>query len=300
MKPKTLAKMLIDLVMTALYLQLMFGYSNNTLFHEVAGIAIGFLFIVHVVLNANTISGLLAKARRGTLKGGRKVLLASDLFLPVGMATTIVTGMLIAKDIWLGPAGYGVFVAHNIAAYSCLAVLALHLVMHARYLVGMTRKLIRTQGFQRVSAAASVCAIVGALIWTNLFGISGTSSVSSNSVTAFASSVGNATVNESSGSTATTTSHLARGRGDEATTTATTASSSGTDTTTADSSTISSSGTGSSSDNTSTVSSSGSSDSATDDTTSTPTNCTLCGKNCPISNLRCGKGQQWAESNGYI
>jgi hypothetical protein len=270
MKPKTLAKMFVDLLMFVIYLQLTFCYGSNTLFHEIAGIAIGVLFIVHVVLNAKTVAGMTRKLGRGRLSVSSKIQLVCDYLLPIVMIVTIVTGLLIAEDLYFGPGGYEVVVAHNIAAYVGLGILALHLVTHVRYLVGVTRKLVRTNTFRAINSVAGACLVIGVLIWTNLFGVG-------SGATTLASSASTATAATTTTTTTTTTSDH-KGHG---------------------SSVSSSDSSGSSSNSSSSVSSSTTSSSSSSSSSGSVV-CTQCGRGCPVTNLRCSRGTTWAESAGYL
>ena len=134
MKRKTVIKILIDLAMLVIYLQLMFCYDLNTLYHEVMGIAIGTLFIAHVALNTKSIIGLLRKLPQGKLSPVKTVLVIADCLLPLGMIVIIVSGILIARNLFIGPGSLEVVTIHNIASYICLTILVLHTALHARYL----------------------------------------------------------------------------------------------------------------------------------------------------------------------
>lgn len=288
MKSKTLFKIMLDVILLVLYCQLMFCYDLSPLFHEVAGMAIGVLFILHVVVNWKPVRNLIARARKGQLSSSRLFLLASDIVLPFGMLITIVSGMLIATEVWFGPGGEGVVLLHNATAYVCLAILVFHTVLHAKYLVSCARQFMHGDAFQRVAnsvgALALVFALLGGNVFTGLLDAQSSLNSTASAATTTTETLSDQTSTDSTTTTATTTQAVeTTGKGRQAQQ-ATVTSSSSTDT----------------SGSNSTVSSGSGSDSATEDTSSTPTNCTLCGRNCPLSSLRCSKGTSWAQSNGYI
>lgn len=278
MKRKTVAKILIDLIMLVIYLQLMFCYDLNTLYHEVMGIAIGALFIVHMALNAKPLIGLLRKLPQGKLSPLRTVLAIADCILPLGMATIIVSGALIARDLFVGPGGMEVVRVHSVASYVCLAILVLHAALHARYLAGITKKIARSAVPQRIASATGAIFVTGVLVWTDLLGGISGSTLTTQATTTEATSL----INQAQDLGATTAeSSRAQGRKEESA-----------DSESTDESASSSSG--------ETTASPSPESSATANQGTTSIVCTLCPKACPLTNLRCGRGTQWAQENGYV
>lgn len=281
MKKKTVLKIVLDFVMLIIYLQLMFCYEANGLYHEIMGIGIGLLFAGHMALNAKAIANLSKKMMRGALGPAKSALVVSDMLLPFGMVVTIVTGVLIAKDLFVGPGDSFVVVVHEVAAYACLAVLTVHVLLHARYLVGVTKKIVHSDGVRAAYGAAGALTITGILVWANLLGgrtslaLAGqTTSVSSPS--ALATNVQDiAATSESTTSGSSGKASAAGSSSSEAT--ASSSGSTGSDSAYSASSSTESSSTG----------------------TSSPV-CPLCPRACPLTSLRCGKGTQWATSNGYL
>lgn len=144
MKHRTFLKLLIDVAMCIVYLMLMFADGVGDFFHEAVGIGIGALFIIHILLNRSMTKGLIATVRAGSGGIRKRLLLASDLILFTGMPLVIFTGILIAKELFVLRIGLPwklIFLVHKYASYGCLAALCLHVLMHARYLAGVVRKL---------------------------------------------------------------------------------------------------------------------------------------------------------------
>lgn len=144
MKHRTFLKLLIDIAMCIVYLMLMFADGVGGFFHEAAGIGIGALFIIHILLNRSMTKGLIASVRAGSGGIRKRLLLASDLILFTGMPLAILTGILIAKELFMLPIGLPwklIFLVHKYASYGCLTALCLHVLMHAGYLAGVVRKL---------------------------------------------------------------------------------------------------------------------------------------------------------------
>lgn len=111
-------------------------------FHEAVGIGIGALFIIHILLNRSMTKGLMASVRAGSGGIRKRLLLASDLILFIGMPLVILTGILIAKELFvlrIGLPWKQIFLLHKYASYGCLAAICLHVLMHARYLAGVVK-----------------------------------------------------------------------------------------------------------------------------------------------------------------
>lgn len=280
MKPKTVAKMFVDLSMFVLYLLLTFTYENNTLFHEIAGIAIGGLFLLHIILNWKPTTNMVRKATAGKLDAGRRTQLIEDSVLFVSMIVCIGSGMMIAQDLYIGP-GDGTFVdIHNIAAYMGLGIMGIHLLTHLKFIVGYFGQAARTSFAQKTTACASAVLVVITLMGSDLY-LGTNDSTTSTAIAATTTETGSSSVSD-------------RPQPD-------TTSSGGTGTTTANASTSTNTeSTASASDTSSTSSATQGTTSSATTNTNTVTCCTLCHKNCPITALQCGKGKSWATANGYL
>lgn len=142
MKRNVILKLFIDITMLVLYVLLMFAQHLGDFFHEVVGIGIGVLFLIHVLLNYSMIKGLFKSVKNKNLR--KIILLASDIVLTICMPIVIVTGILIAKELFAIRSGISwmlLFNMHNILAYVCLGVMVLHILLHKKYLLGVLKKL---------------------------------------------------------------------------------------------------------------------------------------------------------------
>lgn len=143
MTGNTLVKILLDITMTVVYLMLMFARGAGEFFHEAAGIGIGILFIIHILLNASMTKGLFRSVNNGKAKTGRIIQFISDILLMICMPVVIVTGILIARELFVIDSGLPwelIFTIHNVLSYVCLGVMAVHLLLHLKYLVGVCKK----------------------------------------------------------------------------------------------------------------------------------------------------------------
>lgn len=144
MKGTTMLKLLLDVAMCVIYLMLMFAKGTGDFFHEAAGIGIGILFIIHLILNRSMTRGLVSGIKKGSARADRKLLGILDIILCVGMPVVIVTGILIAKELFVINSGLSwrmLFTLHNVMSYVCLGAIALHTVLHGKYLAGVCKKI---------------------------------------------------------------------------------------------------------------------------------------------------------------
>lgn len=172
MNRKTIVKIFLDIVMLILYALLMFAQGLGGFFHETVGLGIGILFIVHVALNIPMIKGLFKAVQCANPKPEKMILLISDIALTSCMPIVIVTGALMAKELFAVNSGISwqlLFDVHNILSYVCLGIMVLHLLMHAKYLVGVFKKL-PSSGAEMKSAVCrfSAGAAAGVVLYTSL------------------------------------------------------------------------------------------------------------------------------------
>ncbi|MGN0462552.1 MAG: DUF4405 domain-containing protein [Ruminococcus sp.] len=144
MKRNIIVKILLDIVMVVLYLLLMFAEDLGGFFHETVGIGIGLLFVIHILLNISMIKGLFKAIKNGGAKIDRKILALSDIALVVCMPVVILTGILIAKELFILPNVTHIhFIGdiHEFFSFVCLALMGVHILFHGKYLVGVAKKL---------------------------------------------------------------------------------------------------------------------------------------------------------------
>lgn len=155
MKRTTIVKLLIDVTMTVLYLLLMFAGGLGGFFHEIAGIGFCVIYIVHILLNRPMTRGLFKGVKSTSRKPDRVILLISDIVMMICMPIVVLTGILIARELFVIDIGLPwdfIFSLHNALSYVCLGTMALHLVLYAKYLIGVFKKLPSVNGREVRSA----------------------------------------------------------------------------------------------------------------------------------------------------
>ena len=130
---KIYGKLLLDLV---LFVLLSLMYRKNAIgmrFHELGGLALCGLFLIHKALNWKWIRGVTAGMIRRNVK--LNVCWVVDVLLLASMTAVLVTGLLISKTLPTAIAGArGLQAWHYFFAAASLALSGIHLGLHGAYL----------------------------------------------------------------------------------------------------------------------------------------------------------------------
>ncbi|MGN0689788.1 MAG: DUF4405 domain-containing protein [Oscillospiraceae bacterium] len=174
MKNNVIVKIFLDITMIILYLLLMFANGLGGFFHETVGLGVGVLFIVHIVLNITMIKGFFVSVKNKNIKPYKAILLIADILLAISMPIVIVTGALIAKELFVVNSGISwllLYNVHNILSYVCLGIMALHILLHAKYLVGVFKMLPSALSEKEMKSAVcrfSAGAVVAVILYTSI------------------------------------------------------------------------------------------------------------------------------------
>lgn len=156
MKRNTIIKILLDVAMLVIYLLLMFARGMGGFFHETVGLGICILFAIHFLLNLSMTRGLLHSATKSGAKADKVILLMMDIVLLIGMPLVIISGVMMAKDLFVvdPPLPWElIFNLHNVLSYVCLGAMLIHLILHAKYLIAVCKKLPSALGSKEMKSA---------------------------------------------------------------------------------------------------------------------------------------------------
>lgn len=143
MKPKAIAKIVVDVLMT-LALLLLMGYPFwGDIAHEWAGAVMFALFLVHHILNRNWYKTI----GRGKYTAFRVLQLTVDGLVFLAMAGLMVSGIMLSNRVLAFlHLRLGISFArllHMISAYWGFVLMALHLGLHWGMFLGIARKVLR-------------------------------------------------------------------------------------------------------------------------------------------------------------
>ena len=157
-------KILTDLALTALFALEIAGTLLPTAFHEIAGLALAALLLVHFALNAGWIGKALRRSGRAGASERDKALLAADIVLAVGSAVSTVSGLLVSQVVTGLALGGAMSWLHGAASYASFGALLVHIAMHAKYLAAGIKRLFSGLA-GRLAASAAALALAAAVIW---------------------------------------------------------------------------------------------------------------------------------------
>lgn len=144
MNGRLIAKITIDVLMAILFIKLIDVFATGLAFHEIVGLSTFALFILHTILNWSWVKSITLKLFSSKLKTSVKLKYSLNIFLFLGVSTIVITGVMISEILF--PSGTvkseGLYFVHKWTSYLCLGLFAIHIVIHARYLVHSILKIL--------------------------------------------------------------------------------------------------------------------------------------------------------------
>lgn len=172
MNKKLILKIAIDIVMTLLFLLLLFPFTTGLAFHEIAGLAILGIFAIHFTLNFKWVVGITRKFFHPDTPAFTRGKYILNLAILLNALLVIGTGVLISVELFPNiPRGDTALLAavHKISSYTCGGMLLVHLALHKNYLVGAFKKIFASKNGQHVLLPSlSVFAtliVTGFIVW---------------------------------------------------------------------------------------------------------------------------------------
>ena len=162
MKPKTIFKIVIDILMTLLLLFLM-GYQFwGDAAHEWAGAGMSALFILHHLLNGSWHKSLL----RGKYNPSRILMLVIDILLFADMLGLMISGIMLSNHVFAFLGLHGSLslarLLHMASSYWGFVLMSLHLGLHWGMILGMIRRAVKG-GKEASGAVKMLLRILGAV-----------------------------------------------------------------------------------------------------------------------------------------
>ena len=133
-------RLVVDITMFILTFFLMNVNLIPPLWHEIFGIIISFLIIIHLILNFKWIKNITKNIRK--VKNKTRVLYAVDILTFFSYLITIVIGILISISIFNFPTSYNPYLmlTHHITGRLSLSLMLLHLGFHLNKIISKFTK----------------------------------------------------------------------------------------------------------------------------------------------------------------
>ncbi len=146
MKGKKITKLMLDIILTVLFITLIYPRDTGFTFHEIAGLSISVLFLVHIGLNWSWFKNITINIFNPRLKSKPRLFYLMDCISFIAVAAIIVTGVMISQVLFPSQdmISHTVVVVHKWISYFCLVWFGLHIVLHWRFLAETIPQLFRS------------------------------------------------------------------------------------------------------------------------------------------------------------
>ena len=118
-------KMILDIIMTVLFISLMKISFTGLELHKIIGLGIFVLFLAHNLLNYKWIAGISKNILAGKVKGKSKFMFILNITLLFITGFIVISGIVISRnstEVWSN--------LHHFAAYSGLILISVHIGLH--------------------------------------------------------------------------------------------------------------------------------------------------------------------------
>ena len=144
MTTKQALKIILDAAMTVLFILLIKPFLTGLEFHEIAGLCLAAIVIIHNILNFSWIKSTARNLFSDKARLKTRLMFWLNVLMAGLVLVITVTGVLISRVLFtfisVGAQDLLVFI-HKVAAYICLGAVAVHIAVHARYLAAMFKKI---------------------------------------------------------------------------------------------------------------------------------------------------------------
>jgi hypothetical protein len=260
----TAVKIIMDVLMAVTFIMLMDAKVISMAFHEIAGLAIGAVFLIHKLLNWKWIKNVTHHIFGKQVTAKTRIRYIIDVLLLIGVNMIIISGALMSKYVFVNAGGGDWKRIHTTLSYICIPLIGIHAGLHVKWMKNAFRKMlkitrdskVRKWTLRVISMAFAVWGIVTSIttgFYGKMIGFGGQGNLHDGVQPGLSGSAEETETTQESRSTS-----------------------------------------GSSSDDSATVS-----ETEEDETTKvslekflSSLNCTACHKNCSLLSLRCGRGRQ--------
>lgn len=153
--------------MFCLIISLMRITITGMLWHEILGIAVFVVFILHKLLNLNWIKAISKNIFSGKLNTKTKVTFFVDFLMLIATIFTAISGIGISKNVLIQFEFNDMqlwTIIHYISAYSLFALISIHLGMHLKAIISSIKKGLNIKNENGVSVIGRYIAIFFAII----------------------------------------------------------------------------------------------------------------------------------------
>ncbi|HOO97792.1 MAG TPA: DUF4405 domain-containing protein [Caldisericia bacterium] len=171
-KSRPLVHFILDVVLTAIFVSFFSIFFTGMNVHELLGIGIGVLLLVHNFLNYRWIVTVTKNLFNKKITLKTKISYVVDFLLLVAFTMIIVTGIMISKTLFAGGEQsanhFGPSLLHKTTAYIALGLVGIHVGLHVGFIGVMLKKVYSPSA--KIKNALVICTTVVCLL-VGVFGI---------------------------------------------------------------------------------------------------------------------------------
>ncbi len=151
-------KFILDIIMSVIMVSLMKIAFIGISFHELLGLLVYFLFILHKVFNLSWIKAVSKNLTKKTTASKIKFMYILDALLFINVTYIIISGVMISQFVFNGFNSQNIpFWSewHHFSAYSALILISVHIGLHWKIIMNMTKKLLGLTGENKMRTVLS-------------------------------------------------------------------------------------------------------------------------------------------------
>ena len=137
-------KIIADITMTLIFVLIIDTFFTGILLHEALGIAVAIVFVIHHILNLKWIKGVSKNFFGGIIPLKTKIMYILNILLFISCGFTILSGILISQELFKFIAlkdTFSMSVWHHFSSYVSLILLSIHLGLHWNMVMNAFRKM---------------------------------------------------------------------------------------------------------------------------------------------------------------
>lgn len=142
-KNKVLFKLLLDVVMLVLLTLMYSKMAINMAFHEIGGLVLFLLFILHLIINHKWITGVTKKLFSKSLPIKTRIGYIINFLLLISFILVCISGIFISKVLFQFNSGMVWKTIHYSSAAIALILIGIHIGLHLRMITSFVKKKIK-------------------------------------------------------------------------------------------------------------------------------------------------------------
>lgn len=157
---KNYIKLTLDIVIAVVF-ALLFNVRvlGGLAFHEIAGLAIAFGFLIHILLNSQWVKKVTLRFFDPKLPKKARFGYFLNLLLFIAMSLSIISGVLISKVVFPGlgsvdPRSFRKL--HEITSYLALLIVGIHVGLHGQWILNLFNKIFKVGTSRRITVLAKI------------------------------------------------------------------------------------------------------------------------------------------------